>query len=195
MNDLEYRAARWLKFEKRCTLVMCERSPRTWWAGEPDVIGINPSRFLFEIEVKRTMADFRANQKKRHMQNRFSLEMEIAKQYSRKAPKHFWFLVPEKLADKALAEVPDFAGLMIPKGGYELTVVKKSPANNDSEKLSLLECGKLLQCAGNQIISMMAKVKGMTGHFTIDPHAMDDFYTYTVPKYSNQPCQYLNFQI
>lgn len=191
MTDLEYHAARWLKWEKRCQLVMTERSPRCWFAGEPDVIGVNPSRFIFEIEVKRSMSDFRANQNKRHMQNRFSNDPETAARYTAKAPKQFWFLVPPKLVQKVEPELPDFAGLMTLHGS-QIQVIRKSPVNNKSEKLTLMECAKLMQCAGNMIISMMAYRRADRSG---DPHAMDEFYANDLPRYDKQPFEYLNFQI
>lgn len=175
--SLELAAARWLKWEKRCRLVLTERTPR-YCHGQPDVLGITESRYLLEIEVKRSMSDFRANQKKNHMQNRFCLESQISTPYMRSAPKQFWFMVPEKLVEKVQAELPDFAGLMTVRNGVSAEVVTPSPTNELSERLTIKECAKLMNCAGNQIVALMSeaayrKASGTTGG---DSTEMDEYF-------------------
>lgn len=191
MTDLEYHAARWLKWEKDCALVMLERSPRPM-AGQPDVFGVTRARYALEIEVKRSVSDFRANAKKYHILNRCSTVPEVAARFAARAPKQFWFLVPPKLVSKIEGEVPDYAGLLT-LTGVQIQVVKKSPSNNLSERLSLKECAKLMNCAGNMIISLMASAR--TNLDRLDCHGMDYFYANDLPRYSKQPTEYLNFQI
>lgn len=205
MTNLEYHTARWLQFEKQCALVLCERTPR-WGHGQPDVLGVLPSRFILEIEIKRTMSDFRANSKKHHMLSRFCGEPEIAERYAKRAPKLFWFLVPRSLVEKVEKELPDFAGLLtVSENGASLDVVKKAPTNKDSERLSLKECSKLMRCAGNMMIAMMAGICNVRQFHSQDPHFMDDFYSEPQPDYSAgwdengrwklKPADYNNFQI
>jgi hypothetical protein len=185
---LEYLAARWLKWEKQCQLVMYERSP-----GQPDVIGVNKNRFLLEVEVKRSMSDFRANQKKLHFLNRFSSNVELSDLYTRKAPKQFWFMVPENLVSKIEKELPEFAGLMT-ADSRTAVVVKPSPTNHLSEKLTIKECVKLMNCAGNQMISLMHSVDSIRERWMCsDPHFMDDFYYNDLPRHGGP--SYQNFQI
>lgn len=197
--SLEFEAFSWLKFEKNCPLVIMERSPREWYTGEPDVLGITNNRYMLEIEIKRTLSDFRANMKKRHIVKRCSQEEAIAKTYRCKAPRQFWFLVPPELRDKVLPEVPEWAGLLIATGECvrnSLIVAKKAPTNSDSEKLSLKDCAKLLRNVGNQLYSLMATRHGMRNHYNVDPHAMDDFYSQKCgPAGWVRNYDYLNFQI
>lgn len=192
--SLELAAAQWLKYEKRCALVLCERSPRSWHAGQPDVLGILQSRYLLEIEIKRSLSDFRANAKKRHIQNRFSQDDGISKVFREMAPKQFWFMVPENLVEKVLPELPDYAGLMTEGGGSKWAkVVRPSPTNAESKKLSLKECSELMRNAGNQIISIMQEnsYKSKWRDCVMDSTGMDEFF---VTRYGAEP-DYSNFQI
>lgn len=68
----------------------------------PDVMGVTPRRDLIEIEIKRTMGDFRNNSKKFGMQRRKDWE---GKAYW--IPKYFYFLVETKMVDKVLSELPE----------------------------------------------------------------------------------------
>lgn len=203
MTQLEYAGARWLQFEKNCALVLCERTPR-YGHGQPDLIGVTPGRSLYEIEIKRSVADFRANHRKRHILNRTHSEEEIVNKTLKRAPKLFWFLVPEHLAEKVKDEVPDYAGLLMLKESHDITVIKKSPTNPLSERLSIKECAKLLRCAGNMMISMMAMSVNATRYNASDPTFMDKFYSEPRREWKHHqdgwhqvetPSDYVNFQI
>ena len=200
--NLKHYAAHWLKWEKNCPLVMFERSPRTWHAGQPDVIGITKSRHMLEIEIKISMSDFRANARKRHIEMRNNPDPVIAEKYLRMAPKQFWFMVPRKMLDSALREVPDYAGLMTPNDcGNKIEIIKPSPSNAKSERLSLKECSMLMRNAGNQIMSMMMegqwrKTNGITA---MDCTEMDDYFSevgsWMPEKLKTERESYLNFQV
>ena len=194
-----------MKFEKRCPLVIHERSPRERHTGQPDVLGITNDRYMLEIEIKRTVSDFRANFNKEHMRNRCCDVPEIRDAYLKRGPRQFWFLVPEKIRVKIQEQVPDWAGLLIydpNQGGWgHIQCVKKSPTNQLSEKLSLKDCARLLRNVGNQMYSLMhARHNMIAAGYHIDPHGMDEFHSQKlewngerhvwVPNYD-----YLNFQI
>lgn len=138
---------RWLRFEKRCALILCERSPRAWSCGEPDVLGVTDARYLYEIEVKRTLSDFRADAKKFCRANR---QMYISKQ-----PKQFYYLMPPKVAAKAEVSIPHWAGLMVPNEHRctEIKVIKQAPTNTESKRLSLKECVHMAKLLSNFAIS------------------------------------------
>jgi len=145
---LELLAIRWLRFEKRCRVALLERSPRLMFGARPDVLGITENRYLLEIEVKRSLADFRANWKKRHVASRAAI---VARW-----PKQFWFLVPLELVDAVRPLLPDYAGLLrgpAPDGCQQLTCIVKAPVNLASARLTTREMVALAQCMGNQILS------------------------------------------
>lgn len=199
---LEYAAARFLKWEKNCSLVLWERSPRAFHCGEPDVLGITNSRYMMEIEIKRSASDFRQNARKRHLVNRFGEHEHIRQLYNCKAPSQFWFLMPRKLALQLEPEIPDWAGLMMPKEDYPfiLSVIKPARRNEAAEKLTVKECSRLLRLAGNQILALMESRNYLleNGRCNLnDSTSQDDFFAKCPSWYSGieREREYLNFQI
>lgn len=136
----------WLRVEKGCILISRERCLR-YWAGQPDVMGISKGRHVLEIEIKRTVSDFRADGKKRHRQNRHKfLDLQ---------PRQFWYLMPDEVAAKVQDEIPDWAGLMVnDPNWFGVKVIKKAPPNNQSKKLSLEECVRAVTHQTNFILSL-----------------------------------------
>ena len=55
---LRYRAAEWLRYERRCPIIAFERPPQSWGSYRPDVLGITRGRALIEVEIKVTLSDF-----------------------------------------------------------------------------------------------------------------------------------------
>jgi hypothetical protein len=160
--NLELMAMVWLRTEKRCAIVTRERSFR-YMAGQPDVIGITKARFVIEIEIKRSVADFRADAKKHHRQNRgFYLDSQ---------PNQFYYLMPKLIADKVESEVPIWAGLMfVDEQGYGCQVRNVAPVNKLSRKVSLKECVRAVEHQTNFILSLERqndnfKCRFKDGHF------------------------------
>jgi hypothetical protein len=91
-STLEAVALSWLRYERRCFLVCLGRNPLPEMCI-PDVLGMGPDRRLIEIEIKRTMADFRQNGKKRGIK------------YRTHWPKQFYFLVDPRIAERARCEL------------------------------------------------------------------------------------------
>lgn len=155
--NLELAAMRWLRFERRCRVVLFERSPRWAYGSRPDVMGVDNFRRLIEIECKRSMADFRNNQYKRHVVNRSKL-LDLW-------PYQFYFIVPVKLKDRCLAELPDYAGLMTHDGGSFVIVERTAPLNKESPKLSIKECVTLAALMANQICATETRAQASIYNF------------------------------
>lgn len=148
-------AMHFLRFEKRCRVALFGRSPRPGH-GLPDVLGITSDRFILEIEVKRSYSDFRANEKKAHIRARSSDFELVQERFAPRWPKQFWYLVPPEIVKKVEPWVPDYAGLMRGPGKNEVQqvyVVKHSPTNKASLRLTTKEMVELGHCMANQIIS------------------------------------------
>lgn len=160
-QNLELMAMRWLRFERKCVIVMRERCPR-WGNGNPDVIGITPARYVIEIEIKRSVSDFRANALKRHRINRnFYIERQ---------PRWFYYLMPLALAEKLEPEIPEWAGLMhdgISRIGGG--VIRAAPVNKLSQKLTIKECCKAVPLVVNHLISSETS-RDNNRHRFIDGH-------------------------
>lgn len=100
--ELEAAALQWLRYENRCFLVSCQRGVAM--LGDPDVFGVNPKRQTIEIEIKMTLADFKADASKRSRRMREGLP------YLK--PWKFYFLAPVKLSQKIAPLLPAGAGLL-----------------------------------------------------------------------------------
>lgn len=141
MNDnLELAATLWLAGPKRCMIVLRETCPFVMYCGQPDAYGVTAARYGIEIEIKRSMSDFYADQNKHSRRNREFDNWLWA------MPKYFFYLVPQALAEKAKAALPSWAGLLSfgTYGMYgNLDVMVDAPANRESRKLTLKDCAKL----------------------------------------------------
>lgn len=148
---LETRAFAWLRFEKRCPIVLWERTPRP--CGIPDVLGITKDRYLVEIEIKRSIGDFRVNEHKPHVRSR---ELILPRW-----PRLFWFAVPRGLVEKVSAELPLYAGLLTADDSDSgtLEVVKAAQANKDSRRVTLKEAVRAVECQTNQLWSAIKKLE------------------------------------
>lgn len=155
--NLELMAMRWLRFERRHVIVIKERSPRAWPCGRPDILGITTARHLTEIEIKRTVADFKADAVK---PTRRSREF-----YLSKMPKLFYYLVPISIADKVAPLVPAWAGLLKAGENGVVYVVKEAPRNEHSKRLTVKECARLVLMVSNQIISTETSRESLVGGF------------------------------
>lgn len=139
-------AMRWLRWKKNCVLVLTERSTREWACGRPDVLGITCARYMIEVEVKRTIQDFRADSKKRCRTTR-----HLYPEYS---PKLFYYAVPPELVSLE-TELPAWAGLLsVPeRRSWGLEVIRAAPVNQESRKLTVKECLRIAHLMSNEIIS------------------------------------------
>jgi hypothetical protein len=133
--NLELAAMRWLWIDRRCWMVIEQRSPR-YGMGNPDVLGLTLGRHLVEIEIKRSVADFNADRWKRHRESG-------VKEPERRA-RQLYYLVPDAICKSVEHTCPDYAGLMsVGNSFYSLTVKKTAPVNREAKKLDARECVKL----------------------------------------------------
>lgn len=142
---MELAAMRWLAFEKRCHAVLFERTPDQRFGYRPDVIGLTRDRYLLEVEIKRTVHDFRANSKKAHIRTR-DIQLD-------RWPRQFWFLVPSDILDQVRPLCPKWAGLASLYDGYNLMVVVPAPANPGARRLSTKQLARMFHLLSNQLMA------------------------------------------
>lgn len=136
--NLELAAKHWLWVEQKCLVVIEERTP-VYGMGQPDVLGVTRGRYLTEIEIKRSLSDFKADARKNHRRNRELAESGRVAGMSELHvfPRQFYYLVPPDLVEKVKPVLPAWAGLMT-LGEYSKVVVATiAPVNKASKKLSI----------------------------------------------------------
>jgi len=157
--DLEFLAMSWLRFEKRCPVALFERSPRPHH-GKPDVLGISQDRYLLEIEIKRSLSDFKANGKKLCIQSRNAI---LSRGFECDMwPLYYWFLVPSSLVASIEPLLPEWAGLLrgpTDKDCQQVASVVKAEKNKASKRLTLREMVKLANCMANQIYAQELRLR------------------------------------
>lgn len=172
VKDLEFFAIQWLRFEKGCHVALVERSPR-FNLGRPDVLGITKDRYLMEIEVKRSVSDFRANFKKEHVSQRDQDFVLGSDELNGRWPKHFWYLVTPEIVESVKPFIPPWAGLLRgPKSDEvrQLVSVVKAPRNKASEPLTDHEYTKLNQCMANQLYCQAICIRSLIRSTTENLH-------------------------
>jgi len=145
--SLELAAMRWLWLEQKCLVVLQERTPK-YGMGQPDVLGVTPGRYLTEIEIKRSVSDFKADFQKPHRIIRAAKNPRTGQEWEgmhsmTNHPRLFYYLTDAELGEKIKDMIPDWAGQMISRHTQQIEVVKRAPINKDSTPLGLKACARL----------------------------------------------------
>lgn len=114
-------AIEWLRYGRQCFCVATEVG---YYSA--DVLGMN-SKSVWEIEVKRTKADFSSdfrNKKNKHW------DYTQSKRNIRKRPHYFYYMVPKEISDWAVAKINEMNecpyGVMAYTPLGQLMVLKRS---------------------------------------------------------------------
>jgi hypothetical protein len=138
LGRIELAGMRWLRYEKDCVLIVMERQPRFCKWARPDLLGLTIGRDLVEVEIKRTVADFRANAGKRHVLDRDRL-LKVW-------PHWYYFLVPAALAPQVRPMLPAWAGLLVhQRSDLNPVVAVRGTRNDAAPRLTLRECVRMVQ--------------------------------------------------
>lgn len=168
-------AVMWLRYERQCPVVCMERGIGSC---VPDVVGVTPKRFMVEIEIKQSMADFRNNSKKWGMQVRAG-ECESYSGWdwlSETLPQQFYFLVPAKLMEKAKAELPTGFGLMAFPAEFNTSqtysgipkpiMVIPAPVDKRARKLSVGNVRKLVKHQSGTLSMLVTALSNLVDRYT-----------------------------
>jgi hypothetical protein len=158
-----------LRYERQCKLVSLERSPIQWDPCVPDVVGVNKTRRVVEIEIKMTMADFRNNRKKDSVYRRKFIGVPVSKYY---------FMVPPDLMAKVLPELEDGEGLLTvvsnhrAYGGSLAAQVVKEAAVQKVRRLSIKEIIKMVAHQTGSLNSALAKIATLKTQLLVQEPAL-----------------------
>lgn len=168
--SLELSAMRWLWLEQKCLIVLQERTPK-YGMGQPDVIGVTPGRYLTEIEIKRSLSDFKSDFKKPHRVVRMARNPRTGEEWegmhsATNHPRLFYYLTDQVLAEKIKDLIPEWAGQMVllnDEHHYNvISIIKRAPINKDSTPLNLKQCARL---ARQMTAHMMGYAMGRESRF------------------------------
>lgn len=152
--NLEAIALQWLRYDRRCMLVSLERSP--WGSAHwyrPDVVGVTFKRRVIEVEVKRSVADFRANAQKRGL--KFELNF----------PEQRYFMVEPSIASACLTMLPMRCGLLVPDlmtkdrfiGLPQVKVLVHASRHQAPSVLTVLQLARMVQHQSATLIRAVAR--------------------------------------
>ena len=119
--------------------------PNVFWGFglnyEADLVVVTPTGYAWEIEIKTTVSDLKADQKKRyqHNSNKF---------------KRLYFAVPYSMKEISLELIPERSGLLVVNYDYRVLLVKAPTSNRYAHKLTLDEVEKLKDLAAMRIWSL-----------------------------------------
>lgn len=149
-GELEEAAVRWLLLDRKCVAAYTERHPTGYW--KPDAIGVLSSRRIIEIEIKRTVSDFR--------QDRLKINVMQWRAGADWRPYQFYYMLPIEIIS-VLPEVPEFAGVIQVRGRYQIEVIKRAPVNNKANKIKLKSVAKAIRQQSLQVMSLMGDACNM----------------------------------
>lgn len=161
-DQVAARAIHYLRYKRQCGLIWTQRSPWNRSDHHPDVIGITKDRRVIEVEVKVSMADFRANAEKSCM-NSVSRLVYRQPEFAGPVWEHaaaFYFAVPLKLASPAAAELPSYAGLLVVhENPWQTFVLRAAPRRPNAPRLSTRE----MVLAAKHLSAMLATLSMSRG--------------------------------
>lgn len=95
---------------------------------ETDIFVLTPRGYATAVEIKVSLADLRKDLKKSHI--RTLSDKPVQQNSYWRNIKTFYYAVPEKLQEAALAQIPDFAGLLVVRKsdyGWDSVNVVRAP--------------------------------------------------------------------
>lgn len=118
-HTVRYAVACWLRYGKQCPLVSFERGGHGWLWSHPDVFAVNARRQSYDVEIKMSFSDFKADFKKTKWEPVWRENPNV------KRPTWFYYAAPQSLAEKI-----QVSGLL-PKGAGLLSVTEFRESGQD----------------------------------------------------------------
>jgi len=140
--NLEYRVAEY--FEPRRNLVVPNLSWGLGFGHELDLAVVSASGYLQEIELKTSIADLRADARKRH--NHIDNRNRI---------RALWFAVPKRILEPALPLIPAPAGILC-VDDQVVTVIRRPGIIKGAKPLDANEVEHLYRLAAMRIWTLKA---------------------------------------
>ena len=152
MNSKEIEIAVARKFDTRANLIVPNVSWGLGFNYELDLLIVTPLRYVYEVEIKISIDDLKAEKLKRlttHHDPRI---------------KRFYFAIPDDLKEQAIPLIDKDAGILVVKrwyyngsSGLECNILRKPHANNHSTKLNDAEIINLYKLCAMRVWNLKEK--------------------------------------
>lgn len=146
MNSYEMELALARHFNPRINLIV----PNVYWGlgfnYELDLIIITQSHYAWEVEIKTSISDLKAEKKKKffaHCDNRI---------------RRLYFAVPDHIHKEAISLIPEKAGLLIVNEALQVNTIRPPKINKSAKKMSEAEIKKLYELSAMRIWSLKEKL-------------------------------------
>ncbi len=149
--------AAWMRFDRQCPIVSFERGPVS---GLPDIVAVTSSRLLWEVEIKTSISDLRAD---------FQKDKWRLRKHGYRVPHYFTFAFHPSILAKAeeilKTEMPS-AGILTLFDGYRphpitglpcVRVVKASRRNKEGVRVSPRDLVEMVRGQSATLISLACK--------------------------------------
>ena len=152
--------AEWLRYQRGCYIVAWERSPWPFAHHKPDLVGIDSTRKVTEIEIKRSVADFKNDSEKSIWQSRDL--------FKKAWPSQFYYFVEPGIVDKVRPLVRDGFGLITlapedtrptPYGNRDIVVVCRATKQKDAKQLTVNQLFEMVRHQSGSMAALLAWVR------------------------------------
>lgn len=155
-------AVQWLRYQSQCPVVAIERGISL--GGTPDVIGLTPKRFITEIEIKRTLSDFKRNAKKLAGFQRGRSIFDDTN-WERSRPRLFYFLVPIEIVEKVRPLLEPEQGLMAISEAWQkyqgvpyVKIIRNAVPCARAKRLTIRQCVQMAKHQTGTLSSLLNKL-------------------------------------
>lgn len=141
----------WLRYERACSLVMIERGPR-FWAHRPDLVGITRDRYCVEVEIKMTVSDYKADERK-----------------ERTKPRELWYLMPPDIARECVTWQAGLLTLATPRpisGIPGLRILRPATVDVNSPCLHELDVEDVMCHTSGSLVTAFGKLAKLEAEIT-----------------------------
>lgn len=147
-NDIEYHVAKF--FSWRQNLIVPNVSWGLGFDHELDLMVVKPSGYAYEIEIKISKSDLKADLKKRH-------------EHKSNRIRRLYFAIPETLND-CIEFIPKHAGIIVARAlkneFIKIEIIRVPRENKEARKLSDGEILKLCKLASMRVWRLKEHLKG-----------------------------------
>jgi len=142
--EIDLAVAGWL-LSRGCASTITHFYPRRW--HECDVYAITKTGYGVEVEVKISVADFRADfkkKKRKHKAFAMAMQVDCSPGFATGGPRRYYFAAPKGMI--GIDDIPDYAGLLYAqryeatqwnKEGIVITVAKPAPVLRAAKKVTV----------------------------------------------------------